>query len=194
MSRKRILKSRTAFRDKAKNVGPLRAKARCGFGCNDPDLYSLSRESATPTRQAEMLVYAIFIFGKNGKMNRDGTKWCLWTGDVKTAFLQGVPESREEPLYPAPPRDEVSIRAKTSPAPLYLIQGNIYGLASAPRTWTLHVCHCLKQSGWVPHSLDKMLLYLYKKVNGFDSEILVAVAVVYVDDFLVTVSDHYDQN
>ena len=96
---KEDLKFRAAFRDKAKNVGPLWAKARVvALGCNDPDLYSLCRESATPTRQAEMLVYAIFISGRNGRMNRDGTKWHLWTGDVRT-FLQGVPESREEPLF-----------------------------------------------------------------------------------------------
>lgn len=38
-----------------------------------------------------------------------------------------------------------------------------------------------------------MLFYLYKKVNVYDSEILLAVAVVYVDDFLVTFSDHYSQ-
>eukprot|EP00435_Cladocopium_sp_Y103_P039269 s577_g10.t1 len=192
--RKRVLKSRAAYRDKAKNAGPLRAKARVvALGCLDPDLFSLNRESATPTRQAEMLVYALFISGHNRKLNRDGAKWYLWAGDVKTAFLQGVPESREEPLYLAPPRDEISIRAKIFPAPLYLVQGNIYGLASAPRTWSLHVCKCLKDNGWTQHSLDKMLFYLYKKVKGFDSEILVAVAVVYVDDFLVTFSDHFNQ-
>ena len=80
-----------------------------------------------------------------------------------------------------------------SPQPLYLIQGDIYGLASAPRTWTLHVCRCLKQGAWVQQSLDKILFYLCKKVNGYHSEILLAVAVVYVDDFLVTFSDHYGQ-
>ena len=77
--------------------------------------------------------------------------------------------------------------------PWYLVKGNIYGLASAPRTWTMHVCKCLKASGWIQHSLDKMLFFLYKKVKGFAGEILVAVAVVYVDDFLVTFSDHFNK-
>ena len=193
--RKRILKSRAAYRDKAKGAGPLRAKARVvALGCLDPDLFSLNRESATPTRQSEMLVYAIYIAGRNGKMNRDGATWHLWCGDVKTAFLQGQPEPREEPLYLAPPRDQISILAKVFPASLYLVKGNIYGLASAPRTWTMHVCRCLKQSGWDQHSLDKMFFSLYRKVKGFDSEILVAVAVVYVDDFLVSYSDHFNKD
>ncbi|CAK9008829.1 unnamed protein product [Durusdinium trenchii] len=132
--------------------------------------------------------------GRNGKMNRDGATWHLWCGDVKTAFLQGQPEPREEPLYLAPPRDQISILAKVFPASLYLVKGNIYGLASAPRTWTMHVCRCLKQSGWDQHSLDKMFFSLYRKVKGFDSEILVAVAVVYVDDFLVSYSDHFNKD
>lgn len=119
-------------------------------------------------------------------MNRDGAVWYLWCGDVKTAFLQGEPDPRDEPLYLAPPRDQISILAKVFTSPLVPRQGNIYGLASAPRTWTMHVCKCLKASGWIQHSLDKMLFFLYKKVKGFAGEILVAVAVVYVDDFLVT--------
>ena len=193
--RKRILKSRAAYRDKSKGVGQLRAKARVvALGCLDPDLHSLVRDSATPLRQSEMLVYAIFIAGVNGKMNRDGSIWTLWCGDVKTAFLQGEPDPREEPLYLAPPRDQISILAKVFPAPLYLVKGNIYGLASAPRTWTMHVCRRLKENGWTQHSLDKMLFYLHKKIPGFQHEVLVAVAIVYVDDFLVSFSNHFNKS
>ena len=96
-----------------------------------------------------MLIYAIFIAGRNKKMNLDNAVWYLWCGDVKTAFLQGEPDPRDEPLYLAPPRDQISIPAKVFTSPLC-------GLASAPRTWTMHVCKCLKASGWIQHSLDKM--------------------------------------
>ena len=165
--RRRVLKARAAFRDKAKNVGPVRAKCRVVMlGCLDPDLYSLNRESATPTRQSEMLIYAIFISGCNGKMGRDGAQWFLWSGDVKTAFLQGEPEPRQEPLYMAPPRDEICKLAGIFPRSLYLVRGNVYGLASAPRTWSLHVVKSLLRLGWVQHSLDKMLFMYYGKPNN----------------------------
>ena len=40
--RKRVLRSRAAYRDKAKGCGHLRAKARVvALGCLDPDLYTL---------------------------------------------------------------------------------------------------------------------------------------------------------
>ena len=191
--RKRILKSRAAFRDKAKGAGPVRAKCRIvALGCLDPDLYSLNRDSATPTRQAEMIIYAIFISGYNKKMGQGEVTWTLWAGDVKTAFLQGEPEPRHAPLYLSPPRDGICIAAGVLPAPLYRIKGNIYGLASAPRTWTTHVCRRLKECGWQQHSLDKMLFFLYQRPAGFKEEILVAAAIVYVDDFLVTFNEYFN--
>lgn len=72
--RKRVLRSRAAYRDKAKGCGPLRAKARVvALGYLDPDLYTLARESATPLRQSEMLVYAIFI---SWPKQEDEPRWC----------------------------------------------------------------------------------------------------------------------
>ena len=78
-------------------------------------------------------------------------------------------------------------------SPLYQIVGHIYGLASAPKTWTNHVTKTLLSAGFRQHSLDKMFFSLHRKVKGFDSEILVAVAKVYVDDFLVSYSDHFNK-
>ncbi|CAK9008588.1 unnamed protein product [Durusdinium trenchii] len=64
--KKRILRSRAAYRDKAKGQGPLKAKTRVvALGHLDPDLKELCRESATPTRQSEYVLYAIFIAGHN---------------------------------------------------------------------------------------------------------------------------------
>ena len=60
-----ILRSRAAYRDKAKGAEALRAKCRVvAIGCLDPDLWSLQREAATPTRQSEFVLYAVFLAGK----------------------------------------------------------------------------------------------------------------------------------
>lgn len=101
------------------------------------------------------------------------------------------PEPRDQPLYLTPPRDEICLKAKIFPAELYRVEGNIYGLASAPRTWTLHVTKKLLSSGWQQHSLDKMLFYRYEKPPGLPDEVLVAVMIVYVDDFLLSHSKHF---
>lgn len=184
--RRRILKSRAAFRDKAKGVPPIKAKCRVvALGHLDPDLFSLSRESATPCRQSEYVLLALYISGKNGMLLSGNGIWCLWSGDVKTAFLQGSPEPRKEPLYLLPPQDGVCRAAKVFPAPLYEVKGDIYGLANAPRTWGLRVIRTLLQSGWKQSSLDKMLFYRFSKFAGEKQPILAAVLLVYVDDFLL---------
>ena len=49
--RRRILKSRAAYRDKNRGLGALKAKCRVVLiGCADPDLRQLSRDSQTPSR------------------------------------------------------------------------------------------------------------------------------------------------
>ena len=58
--RRRILRSRAAYRDKSKGAEALRAKCRVvAIDCLDPDLWTLQREAATPTRQSEFVLYAI---------------------------------------------------------------------------------------------------------------------------------------
>ena len=162
--RKRILKSRAAFRDKNKGISPIRAKARVvALGHLDPDLFGLARESATPCRQSEYVVMALFTSGCNRMLLSAQSRWKLWAGDVKTAFLQGEPEPRSQPLYMLPPQDGICQAAGVFKAPLYEIVGNIYGLASAPRTWSLHVTRTLLAAGWSQHTLDRMLFYKYNK-------------------------------
>ena len=184
---KRILKARAAYRDKAKGQGPIKAKCRVvALGHLDPDLRELSRESATPTRQAEYMVYAFFTCGVNHMLLDGSDSWHLWCGDIKTAFLQGTPEPRKLPLFLRPPQDGVTSLAGTFRAPLYKIVGNIYGLASAPRTWTMHVVKTLvNEAGFQQHTLDKMLFFKYSKLPGDQHESLVAILVAYVDDFLL---------
>ena len=167
IQKKRVLRSRSAFRDKSKGIPPLKAKRRVvALGHLDPDLFSLSRECATPSRQAEYLLLCIFLSGRNQLAFDQSSTWSLWSGDVKTAFLQGTPEERAQPLYLLPPADGVTKSAGVFSAPMYLVKGSIYGLANAPRTWARHVCSTLLKNGWKQHSLDKMMFYLYEKFPG----------------------------
>ena len=184
--RKRVLRSRTAYRDKAKGVPPVRAKARVvALGHLDPDLFQLSRESATPCRQSEYLLLALYISGRNKMLLGGKSVWKLWSGDVQTAFLQGQPEPRSSPLYLLPPQDAICKQAGVFTAPLYEVTGNIYGLSNAPRTWGLHVIRTLLAAGWKQHSLDRMLFYKYAKFSDEQFPVLAAVMIAYVDDFLL---------
>ena len=57
-----------------------------------------------------------------------------------------------------------------------------------------HACLQMLESQRVDSALTwQDAFFLDKKVKGFAGEILVAVAVVYVDDFLVTFSDHFNK-
>ena len=79
-------------------------------------------------------------------------------------------------------------------SPLYQIVGHIYGLASAPKTWTNHVTKTLLSAGFRQHSLDKMLFVLYAKLTSAEHETLVAALIAYVDDFLLVHNERWDRN
>ena len=189
-TKKRVLRSRACYRNKSKIPGRLQAKTRVvALGHLDPDLASLSRDSPTPSRTSEYILLAIFIAGKNGIMENDPVRWILWAGDVSTAFLQGAQDKSERPedLFLLPPQDEVTKMAKTFRAPLYRVKGNIYGLASAPRTWYREVCRRLKTINFIQHSLDHLLFY--KR----DGDKLLAICIVYVDDVLLAYREDYNK-
>ena len=192
-SRKRVLRSRACYRNKSKDPNKLVAKTRVvALGHLDPDLASISRDSPTPSRTSECILMAIFAAGCNGSVENQPMGWILWAGDVSTAFLQGRQDMSERPdeLFLQPPQDEIARRAKTFPAPLYRIKGNVYGLASAPRTWYKEVCRRLLEIGYQQHSLDRLLFYK----RSPDNDHLMAVAIVYVDDMLLTHREDYDKS
>ena len=89
-----------------------------------------------------------------------------------------------------PPQDEITRRAGTFPAPLYRIKikGNIYGLASAPRTWYKEVARRFLAIGFKQHSLDRLMFYL----RSPDNQSLLAIAIVYVDDVLLSYREDFD--
>ena len=156
--KRRIITSRACYRDKNKNVPPLKAKTRIVCrGNQDPDLVNLTRQAPTPTRTSEMLVYIIFVSGANGKAFGSEGQWYLWCGDASTAFLQGTPDwsERSGKLYLKAPRDPIIIRAKVfhtsctrSPAtymvyPMLLLHG-LLKLAKGCTIWVSFATHSIR--------------------------------------------------
>ena len=188
VKRRRVLRSRACYRNKSRVPGSLIAKTRVvALGHLDPDLHRISRDSPTPMRVSEHILLCIFVAGINRSMEGDPVDWILWAEDVSTAFVQGTFEENERPeaLYLLPPRDQITIMAQTFQAKLYRVLKNIYGLASAPRTWFKEVVRRMQSIDFVQHHLDRMLFY--KRVNGR----LMAACIVYVDDFLLTCRTDY---
>ena len=118
------------------------------LGCLDPDLHKLDRSAPTPTKLSEMLVIQTAVSGMNQAVQLDKRTWHLWSGDVSTAFLQGVR------------------LAGTFPAELYEVLGNLYGFASAPRTWAKHVVSTLLRADFTQHRLDRMCFYKKDSPRG----------------------------
>ena len=97
-ARRRVIRSRAAFRDKNRGQGEIKAKARVvALGHCDPDIFKITRESPTPGRIAEHLAYAFIVAGANAEIGNSGKKWNSWLADASTAFLQGQQPDHERP-------------------------------------------------------------------------------------------------
>ncbi|CAK9056155.1 unnamed protein product [Durusdinium trenchii] len=182
--KKRVISSRACYRDKNKNVPPLKAKTRIvARGNQDPDLKSLTRQAPTPTRVSEMMTFLIFLSGLHSKAFRSDKVWKLWAGDASTAFLQGQQDLSERAgkLYLKAPRDPLLIRAGVFKSELYEILGNVYGLSNA--TWAQEVTKRLVNLGFIVHSFDRMMFWYPDPDNA---PCPAAVLICYVDDFLIT--------
>ena len=188
--KRRVMKSRAAYRDKARGMGQLKAKTRVVIiGCMDPDLKVLTRDSPTPTRLSEMLILAIATAGANRLFNFDGEIWRLWLSDAEKAFLQGKQDLTErggQPLYMEPPRDPILRDAGAYPAPLYKITGNGYGLANAPRVWFNKVLEKVLANNFIQHSFDRCLFYHLNSKNVIDCAMI-----IHVDDFMATYAESF---
>ena len=187
---KRVLRTRSCFRDKSKGLGPLQAKCRVvALGHKDPDIYKLNRECATPNRTSEHVLFTILTAGSNGEFGENKRKWKGWSGDASTAFLQGdiASSERDMPLYLLPPSDGVTELTSCWKAPLYLVCTNVYGLSNAPRLWSLTVIKRLCDLGYRQHSFDKMVFIKFNTSNE-----LMSIIIVYVDDFLGAFRSDYN--
>ena len=185
--RRRILKSRAAYRDKARGQGPLRAKTRVVLiGCGGPDLRQLTRDSPTPSKLSELIILSAAV---NQQFNGDGREWSLWISDAAQAFLQGRQDATERsgPLFMQPPRDPILQEAGAYLAPLYQIERNCYGLANAPTLWYNKVKEELLKSQFEKHSLDHCFFTRRGKSGDLD-----AMLIVHVDDFLMCYSSSFN--
>lgn len=181
--KKRILRSRMCYRDKLCGRGPgVLAKARLVVtGFTDPDLHRLTRNSPTATRVA---FYVVLQYAASGFM----TGWNLQTSDVATAFLQGQQQDRDLPLFMRAPTDPlVEKSGRFHDAQIYLVLGNIYGLANAPYLWSLEVRRRMAELGFVSHSLDVMC-FTHRDPKG----IIDAICIFHVDDVLISHAPSYD--
>ena len=188
--RRRVLKSRAAYRDKARGIGKIRAKCRVVLiGCNDPDLRQLTRDSPTPSRLSEFVVLSVASAGANCVFNNDNKRWFLWLSDAEKAFLQGMQDKSERngPLYMSPPKDPLIEASGSFPAPLYEVTGNCYGLPNAPRVWYRRVLQAVQDAGFMVHSFDRCCFYHVGTDNKID-----CVMIVHVDDFMAAYSESFE--
>ena len=177
---KRILRTRSCFRDKSQGLAELVPKCRVvALGHKDPDIFRLNRECATPNRTSEHILFCVMVAGHNKEFDDSGLSWTAWSGDASTAFLQGdIKDSeRDQPLYLLPPTDGITAMTDCWKARLYLVCTNIYGLSNAPRLWALTVIARLKEIGYRQHAFDKMVFLKNREGQ------LVSIIIVYVDDF-----------
>ena len=187
---RRILRSRAAYRDKNRGLGEIKAKRRVVLiGCQDPDLFSLTRDSPTPSRLSEALVLLVATAGANGEFNNEKARWSLWVSDAKSAFLQGErnTEERAGPLYMYPPRDDLMVETGAFSSELYEVMGNCFGLPDAPRVWYQKVHRRLSEKDFKQHGFDKCLYYHTDHAGR-----LRALLIVHVDDFLCTYHEDFD--
>ena len=188
--RRRVLKSRAAYRDKNRSLGEIKAKCRIvALGHQDPDLFHINREAPTPGRVSEHILFQFIVSGMNKKINMDGKSWTGWLADASTAFLQGSqPDNeRQGPLYLLPPDDPLIRRTPYWKAPLYRVRGNIYGLPNAPHLWCVEIIKRLSSVDYVRLEFDKMVFLHYDQSGDIDS-----IITVYVDDFLGCFREDYD--
>ena len=144
-------------------------KARLVARGYEDDTYGIAKDS--PTVNKENLRLAFMIIASK--------KWVINSLDIRAAFLQGKPISRE--VYLKPPR-EANMKGK-----LWKLQKCVYGLNDASRNFYLKVKEELLKLGCKCCQLDQALFYYHK--DGLQGLFL-----SHVDDFLWAGSGTFKAN
>eukprot|EP00971_Amphidinium_carterae_P344827 6485445-Amphidinium_carterae.1 len=143
----------------------VKPKARLVIrGYTDPDLITMRAEAPTLSRTGRLLLFQLAA----------SRNWNIYSGDVKTAYLQGSLDSRD--CYCSPPKDVRHMLGMKEDEILQL-QRAAYGLRNAPRQWYNRVVKDFlddAEVAWVQHKLDRCVFVCHCCAVG-----------VYVDDFLV---------
>ena len=95
----------------------------CVVGWSDPHVHQIERSAPTPSSAAVNTVLQV----------NASRRWSTFVRDVKTAFLQSRPTSRQTPLACRQPDDETL--PGLDPKQLLLLLTEVYGLVSGPAWW-----------------------------------------------------------
>eukprot|EP00971_Amphidinium_carterae_P145551 2884392-Amphidinium_carterae.1 len=148
-TRKRVMRSRAAYRDKssgqvptdsnglAVNLQDIDPKCRVVIlGHQDPDVRLLHRHAPVALRCTLHLALQLLASGIQ-------SGWQVVCADIATAFLQGaVSEKRPDALFMLPPSDPLIQRSGCFGHKLYRIRGNVYGLPDAPAVFGQRARSC----------------------------------------------------
>ena len=148
----RTLTSRMLLKWSKNPDGSPRAKARLivrGYADVDALEGGLQTSSPTTSRLARSVLMSISAT----------LGWDLWTADVATAFLQGLPQERK--LWVKLPADALAILGAT-PDTRMLLLNPCYGQLDAPRRWYLEAVRRLKELGLRQHPLDPCCFLMYE--------------------------------
>ena len=147
----------------------IHLKARLVARGFEEDTSQLRSDSPTCSKEALRLLLATVA----------SKKWELKSMDIKGAYLQGLPISRE--LYLQPP-------AGFSVGKVWKLKKTPYGLVDAGRKWYIKVLKVLSSTEGSPSKNDKALFFWEK--DGNISGMLVA----HVDDFLYGGDDRFNRD
>ena len=179
VSRDRILPTRFVLTNKDPTGETLIAKARlvCG-GHRDPDIALLRTDSPTTDALGVQLILVIAA----------SFKWSIQAGDVSTAFLSGVFDSRN--LYMRPPREGLPGVSSSS---LLELKKGVYGLCNAPRLWWRKLRQVLLTLGFVELKLLPCVFVMWNFDENAKPVSLQGILAVHVDDVILTGDDLFEK-
>ena len=179
VSKDRILPTRFVLTNKDPTGETLVAKARlvCG-GHRDPDIALLRTDSPTTDALGVQLILVIAA----------SFRWSLQAGDVSTAFLSGVFDSRN--LYMRPPREGLP---GVSPSSLLELKKGVYGLCNAPRLWWRKLRQVLLALGFVELKLLPCVFVMWNFDEHANPVSLQGILAVHVDDVILTGDDLFEK-
>ena len=148
----------------------LKLKARLVARGFEEDTSQLRSDSPTCSKESLRLLLAILA----------SNHWRLNSMDIKGAYLQGLPISRE--LYLQPPRGFGNGK-------LWKLEKTPYGLVDAGRKWYVRLVEEFSKLEAISIQADKAV-FVWKDLNQELRGILVA----HVDDFLYGGNPHFENN
>ena len=132
--------------------GSPRAKARLiARGYADVDALQGSLETSSPTTTRLSRRYLLSLTSMLG--------WKLWTSDIATAFLQGLPQERK--LWVKLPSECLRLLGAPEETRMLLVKP-VYGQLDAPRRWYLEAVRRLGSLGLRQHILDPCAFLTYE--------------------------------